>query len=81
MSEHSIIMFHACSKAGAKDSSLEDEDEEYASSLREHRQTLLLPPTKMVAAVALRGIFKRIGGGSSPEGGHVLEGPAVQPRW
>merc|ERR1740139_1124486 len=44
MSEHSIITFHACSKAGAKDSSLEDEEEEYASSLREHRQTLLLPP-------------------------------------
>jgi len=44
MNEHSFIALHACSKQVQKDSSLEDEEEEQASPLREHRQTLLLPP-------------------------------------
>ena len=39
MGEHSIIMFHACFKAGAKDASLKDEEEEFASSLRDDHQT------------------------------------------
>ena len=42
--EHSIVTFHACSKQVQKDSSLADEVEEQASPLREHCQTLLLPP-------------------------------------
>ena len=41
---HVIIMFHVCSKQVQKDSSPEGEEEEQASPLREHRQTLLLPP-------------------------------------
>ena len=40
MSEHSIITFHACSKPGAKYSSLEEEEEELASSLREDVQII-----------------------------------------
>ena len=44
MSEHSIIKFHECSKQVQKDSSPEGQEEEQASPLREHRQTLLLPP-------------------------------------
>ena len=42
--EHGIIMFHVCSKQVQKDSSPEGEEKEQASPLREHRQTLLLPP-------------------------------------
>ena len=44
MGEHSTIMFHVCSKQVQKDSSPEGEEEEQASPLREHRQTLLLAP-------------------------------------
>ena len=44
MSEHSIITFHACSKPGAKYSSLEEEEEELASSSREDRHTLVVAP-------------------------------------
>ena len=42
--EHSIITSLVCSKQVQKDSSPEGEEEEQASPLREHRQTLLLPP-------------------------------------
>ena len=60
MNEHRFITFLACSKQVQKDSSLEDEVEEQASPLREDRQTLLLPASEMVTAVALRGISKKM---------------------
>ena len=59
MSEHSIIKFHVCSKQVQKDSS-PDAEEEQASSLREDRQTNAAAATKMWAAVALRGISKKM---------------------
>ena len=77
MSEHSIITFHACSKPGEKCSSLEDEEEELASSAREDRHTLVWHQD--VAAVDLQSVPKKMDGGGSLEGGHLQAGPAAQP--
>ena len=79
MSEHSIIKFHVCSKQVQKDSSPEDEEEEQASPLREDHRTLLLAP-RCGPRWRVEGHHQEDGGGGSPEGGHVLEGPAVQFR-
>ena len=74
-------MFLACSKQVQKDSSLEDEVEEQASPLREDRQS-----AKRCCCLrdgdrgGVEGHLQGDEGGGSPEGGHVLEGPAVQPR-
>jgi hypothetical protein len=81
MSEHSIIKFHVCSKQVQKDSSPEDEEEEQASPL-----PLCVRTTERccwhqdVGRGGVEGHLQEDEGGGSPEGGRVLEGPAVQPR-
>ena len=58
--EHSIITFHVCSKKVQKDSSPEGQEEEQASPLRAWGPPNAAAATKMVAAVALTGVFKKM---------------------
>ena len=78
MSEHSIITFHACSKPGAKYSSLEDEEVKSWPALCVRTATRWWWHQD-VAAVDLQSVPKKMDGGGSLEGGHLQAGPAAQP--
>ena len=67
-----------CSKQVQKDSSPEDEEEEQASPCVKTTERCCWHQD--VGRGGVEGYLQEDGGGGSPEGGRVLEGPAVQHR-